>query len=140
MSISFFVPGVPQPQGSSRAFTTKTGRAYVTSANAKLKPWREAVRAEAFRAAIGQSMMTNPVAAQYEFIFLRPKSRKKFLYPSVRPDLDKLVRAVNDALTDAGVIKDDALIVRLHANKLYTTDPAKVGVSIQVEEWEDDEK
>ena len=54
MSISFFVPGVPQPQGSSRAFTTKTGRAYVTSDNAKLKPWREAVRTKAFRMTLGK--------------------------------------------------------------------------------------
>ena len=39
--------------------------------------------------------------------------------PSVSPDLDKLIRAVGDSLTDSGVVTDDSRIVRISARKLY---------------------
>jgi Holliday junction resolvase RusA-like endonuclease len=41
--------------------------------------------------------------------------------PSVAPDLwlDKLIRAVGDALTDSEIVTDDSRIVRISARKLY---------------------
>ncbi|HCG2982404.1 RusA family crossover junction endodeoxyribonuclease [Corynebacterium striatum] len=39
--------------------------------------------------------------------------------PSTPPDADKLCRALGDALTMAGVIKDDARITTWHATKKY---------------------
>jgi hypothetical protein len=47
--ISFDVAGIPQQQGSMRAFVV-AGRARVTSDNAKLKPWRNLVSSEAMLA------------------------------------------------------------------------------------------
>lgn len=41
--------------------------------------------------------------------------------PSVTPDLDKLVRTM-DSLTVAGLIRDDARIVSVQANKEYADD------------------
>jgi Holliday junction resolvase RusA-like endonuclease len=38
------------------------------------------------------------------------------------PDVDKLVRAVGDGLTQGGAIADDARIVDLHAYKRYSVD------------------
>jgi crossover junction endodeoxyribonuclease RusA len=52
--------------------------------------------------------------------------------PTVMPDLDKLVRCVCDALTDAGVWKDDAQVVQLIAAKRYAK--SQPGVRIQVQE------
>lgn len=55
------------------------------------------------------------------------------LWHSKKPDLDKLVRAVQDALT--GIIyKDDGQVCRLTANKNYA---AHEGVRIFVTDLED---
>jgi crossover junction endodeoxyribonuclease RusA len=48
------------------------------------------------------------------------------------PDLDKLVRCICDALTDAGVWKDDAQVCVLVAAKRYTN--GLPGVLIQIAE------
>jgi Holliday junction resolvase RusA-like endonuclease len=37
----------------------------------------------------------------------------------VSPDLDKLIRAVGDSLTDSGIVVDDSRIVRISARKIY---------------------
>jgi Holliday junction resolvase RusA-like endonuclease len=59
---------------------------------------------------------------------LHPKSHLKAngeekastpFFHCVKPDLDKLIRAVLDALTDAKVISDDAHICTIHALKDY---------------------
>jgi len=47
------------------------------------------------------------------------------------PDLDKLVRAVCDGLTDAGIWDDDSQVIRLIARKDYA-DNCEPGVDIQV--------
>jgi Holliday junction resolvase RusA-like endonuclease len=49
----------------------------------------------------------------------------------VSPDLDKLIRAVGDSLTDSGVVIDDSRIVRISARKLYAEGIAP-GATIQV--------
>jgi crossover junction endodeoxyribonuclease RusA len=40
-------------------------------------------------------------------------------YPAVMPDIDKLLRAVLDGLTDAQVWHDDGQVVLVHASKRY---------------------
>ena len=40
-------------------------------------------------------------------------------WPVTKPDLDKLTRALLDALTDAGIWRDDSQAVELHAEKIY---------------------
>lgn len=49
------------------------------------------------------------------------------------PDLDKLVRAIGDALTDAGVWTDDALVVGWYATKRATLPGETEGVTIRLE-------
>lgn len=48
------------------------------------------------------------------------------------PDLDKLARAVGDALTDAGVVDDDRLIVRWVLEKMYCPEDF---VHVTVRDW-----
>ena len=100
--IAFEVPGEPQPQGSSKAFKHRhTGRVMVTSDNARLRPWRDAVCWHARQALLG-GPLAGPVQVELEFRFARPAGHfgKRGLRPAaprehmVRPDLDKLVRAV----------------------------------------------
>jgi Holliday junction resolvase RusA-like endonuclease len=52
----------------------------------------------------------------------RPKTVQDRALPSVMPDLDKLIRAVADSLTDAGIYADDSRIVRINAAKVYADD------------------
>ena len=57
------------------------------------------------------------------FAFIRPKSvsAKKRPYVIVKPDIDKLERAVLDALTHHAY-DDDSQVVKLTANKIYDTE------------------
>jgi Holliday junction resolvase RusA-like endonuclease len=50
----------------------------------------------------------------------------------VKPDLDKLVRAIGDALTDVGVIVDDSQITVLRASKRWTTEEPYATVQVEV--------
>ena len=62
---------------------------------------------------------------------LKPKTVKR-IYPFVRPDLDKLCRAVLDALTGIAY-KDDQQVVSLFATKSYGE---RAGVFILLTELE----
>ena len=49
-----------------------------------------------------------------------------------RPDRDKLQRAICDALTASGVIRDDAQIVAGDTHKTYANSPERVGATITI--------
>jgi Holliday junction resolvase RusA-like endonuclease len=124
-----FVRGVPAPKGSMRAFVVK-GRPIVTSDNPKTRPWERLLR-ERISAEWEGPAWDGPLELTVTFSLLRPKSVsiKKRLWPDVRPDLDKLARAVKDALTGSGALRDDAQIVALVAEKRYGDEP---GVTIEL--------
>ena len=138
MAISFEVPGVPQPQGSTKAFKHRTsGRVVVTSDNARLRPWRDAVCWHARQTLAGRGPLVGPISVALEFRFVRPAGHfgKRGLRPAaprehvVRPDLDKLARSTLDALSEAGIWRDDAQVVWVRAQKGYGEAP---GVRIVV--------
>lgn len=121
--MTFTVLGVPVPQGSMRAFMPKRARfPVVTSDNQRTKPWKSSVSAAAFEAKGGEdaSAIAEPVEVAIVFYLPRPKSApKRVTQPQTKPDLDKLVRAILDACTDAGVWVDDAQVVTLLARKTF---------------------
>jgi Holliday junction resolvase RusA-like endonuclease len=140
-----YIYGIPVPQGSARAFN-RGGKVVVTSDNVNLKKWRE-FTSFALRRGIGKPNIDGPVGVSLSFFFERPKShlngsgtlRKGYSTSHiVKPDLDKLVRAILDAGTDAGLWQDDAQVVRLTASKNYTT-PAGEGSlpGVAVEIWKE---
>jgi Holliday junction resolvase RusA-like endonuclease len=126
--LTFNVLGTPAPQGSKIArINKKTGQAYVQEQNAEAqKNWRQDVLAAASiaRNAGGLETLDGPVWVDIEFRLPRPASVniRKRPYPCVKPDGDKLQRNTWDALVQAGVIRDDALIVNWRASKRYATD------------------
>lgn len=132
MILEFFVPGEAKPQGSKRGFVTKSGRvAMVEMAGNPLKKWREAIawKARGEAAKTGWERTDAPVSVKLMFELRRPK-KPKYPHPSTRPDVDKLSRAVLDALTDCGLIwSDDSQVVRLLAEKNYAR-PGDEGVTI----------
>lgn len=127
MSVACFrVYGAPAPQGSKR----HVGRGILVESSKNVKPWREAVK-WAHIAAGRKSFGDSAVMLEVTFWLLKPKTaRRKF--PSVKPDLDKLMRSTMDALTDSGAWGDDSQVVRFTAMKFYTDDRREVGASIEI--------
>lgn len=110
--IAFFVPGKPAPQGSKR----HVGHGVMVESSKAVKPWRIEVMWAA-RAAC-RTPLDGPVAVDLAFVMPRPKSAPKRSTPPAikRPDVDKLARAILDAVTGV-VVADDSQIVRLVATK-----------------------
>lgn len=122
MSITIAVRGHAATQGSKKAF--KRGRQIVlVEMDTKLPAWRQAI-ADAAQATHGPDWepMDGPLVAKLN-VFLPAPAKSKFgSYPAGPPDLDKLIRAVGDALKIAGTITDDARIVRWQAEKHWAAD------------------
>lgn len=121
--------GKPAPQGSKRFVgVTKTGKGLMRESSDALTPWRNAVVSASLEElkrytvnGVVPEPMDHAIQATFWFTFLRPASakRSKRPYPSIAPDLSKLVRSTEDGLKDAGIIRDDALIVQTVSRKDY---------------------
>lgn len=117
--IEVVVIGEPKPQGSKRAMTNKTtGQAFMIEDNPGVRAWRRDVKAAA-KAVMGHRRpIAGPCTVDLTFRLTRPRTIQDRAYPCVPPDLDKLVRAVFDAITKVAFY-DDALVAGLVARKLY---------------------
>lgn len=130
--ISFTIYGIPQPQGSARAFyIAKLKRAVITADNKKLKPWRQEVSGTAL-AEMGdqQPARATPICVDVAFYFDRPKSAKKDAIKIQKPDVDKLLRGLLDALTGI-CFMDDAQVVDVHACKRFGS-PARSEIKVSI--------
>ena len=139
--LHFAVPGIPVPQGSM--VRAKWG---VRHSNENLEPWRDTVTAAAIKAAERAEWVQalGPVAVSLTFYLPRPKAhygtggnagQLKTSAPhhhAKKPDVDKLARAILDALTVAAVWRDDDQVARLHATKVFAD--IRTGVVITVQE------
>jgi len=129
--LSFRVDGIPIPQGSKKGFIVKK-RVVIVDDNAEtLKPWRAKVRDVAETALAGRPGFTDAVSVHLDFYMPRGKTVTR-PRPSVKPDADKLTRAIFDSLTDSGVLKDDGLVVSLHAEEWYADDEPFVDVKVRL--------
>ena len=121
MTVNLWVPGIPVQQGSLIARLIWSGgkpRAVLHShASAALKTWRTVV-AEAVRST-GHPQIGPYVEVHLTFHMPKPKTTKYPEYPAGTPDLDKLVRAAFDALTESGIVEDDARIVRATVEEVW---------------------
>jgi Holliday junction resolvase RusA-like endonuclease len=146
--------GTPAPQGSKRAFVVRKkgevgkGRAVVVESSAKVKPWRQDVKTAALEAVdYGDNLPVFedcPVSVWIDFYLARPKGHygtgrnagivkaSASKYPTVKPDLDKLIRSTLDALTEAGVYGDDSQVISIMTGKFYA-DHRQPGALVHVE-------
>ena len=131
--IQVFVPGVAQPQGSKNAYL-RGGRCVLVEANKNLPVWRAFVQDKLEQANAGCAPMTGPVSLTAIFFMPRPKSVTRAL-PSVKPDLDKLIRSIGDSATKAGVIEDDSQICEIVAHKVYEAEGLPRGVLITLHKF-----
>ncbi len=127
--------GKPEPRGSKKAMplynragrliTDKKGRPFINmvDTNDKSAAWMKLVAAVALKAMMEEELVLfeGAVNIAFEFILKRPDGhfgkgrnagtlkRSAPTYPIVKPDLDKLKRGTQDALSGV-VIKDDNVV------------------------------
>ncbi len=131
-AIRFQVHGLPIPQGSTRVWMVN-GKPITTSSAKGLGAWRRVVADVAQRYAPDKPW-GGPVLIDLHFGLPKPKSapKRRRVWPDKRPDLDKLTRAVLDALTYV-VFGDDSQVVEIHATKDYGAPGVVVEVRRMVE-------
>ena len=124
--LRFTAYGTPRPQGSAKAFV-RGNRAFITSDNAKLKPYRHTLTQVAMETAsrdgLSVPLGARGVAMEVSILWTlaKPKSKaKRVIHPTCKPDTDKLARAVLDSLTGVAY-EDDSQVVQIVARKQYGT-------------------
>jgi Holliday junction resolvase RusA-like endonuclease len=140
-TVSFTVLGHPEPGGSKRG-VTRGDSVVIFDSNRKVMPWRALVAGAASEAMGEREPMRGALGA--EFIFYRQRPRSHYgtgqnahsLKPSAprapvtRPDVTKLVRAAEDAMTSI-CWEDDAQLTVQVARKRYGV-PERLEVTVRV--------
>lgn len=127
--ISFAVLGLPATQGNKtgRPFRRSNGTLGVVMTEGKTKAaaehlhsWRGMIANAASIAMQRRKLVRieGPVVVVVTFYMPRPANALKRLFPDTRPDLDKLQRAVGDALSGVAYV-DDSRIVDWHPKKRF---------------------
>lgn len=140
--LRLWVPGTPCPQGSKTLVRSKSNHSYMIESNAnKLRKWRRAVAEFAAHEWHHGPPIEGPVVLSVVFFFIRPKShylksgavtKRAPTHKVGKPDMSKLIRPIEDSLTDAMVWGDDSQVVGYFepTHKEYSKDTE--GVSIRV--------
>lgn len=139
-AVSFAVFGVPRPKGSKRAFIPKGGTrpVMVESAGENLRDWMTALHAVAQEHA--PRALTGALRVDVRFAMPRPKSHYRAsgalkdgvpTHRAKSPDVDKLLRAVLDAL-EGPLFANDAQVVEISGEKTYSDDATRCGAYITV--------
>jgi crossover junction endodeoxyribonuclease RusA len=138
--IRFTVLGNPRTQGSKTAFVTRRGKVALVEgrrpeSRRAFADWRAALADEArsWQETSGApGLIEGPVAVVLRFSLTRPashpKRRRTWPTGARSGDVDKLTRAVGDALTGT-LIRDDAQVVGLAVVKEWGDPP---GVEVEV--------
>lgn len=143
--IEFTAVGRAVPQGSKKFVgTTPSGRPLMRESSPDHRSWRTQVTEAALATDVRK--MSGPIKVEMRFMVRRPKSHfgtgknAEVLKASAphwvvsMPDLDKLVRAILDAMTDAGCWGDDCEVAALEARKVYARHGELPGVHVRA--WE----
>ncbi|MBG6083255.1 RusA family crossover junction endodeoxyribonuclease [Zhihengliuella flava] len=127
MTFTLTINGTPAPQGSKR----HVGHGRLIEMSKKLPAWRQAIIAQT-KTTLGPDWdpYDGPLHVIATFHLPEPKKSRFGTHPAGLPDLDKLLRALGDGLTQAGAITDDARIIRWSARKEWAAD--KPGATVTV--------
>lgn len=119
MQIVINVKGLPIAQPRHRA-ACRGGfpKLYIPKDHA-VHEWKNAVMHAA--AKVTDVTIEGAIKVDCLFVFPSPKSKKSQTgnYKFSKPDIDNLLKAVFDALTDGGVWGDDSQVVEIHSAKMY---------------------
>lgn len=126
--VDTFVAGRAAPQGSKR----HVGGGVLVESSKAVGPWRTLVAwhvAQVFT----DPPLDGPIAVEVDFVMPRPAATPKRRTPPAtkKPDVDKLARAILDALT--GVVwRDDSQIVDMHVTKRLAGLDEQPGAHIRI--------
>ena len=105
----------------------------MVEANKALPAWNKALE-QAFKAYVAKDSspaMTGAIQVEILFLMPRPKSVTRSM-PTVKPDTDKLCRAVLDAAERSGIYFNDSQVIDLYARKRYAdTQPAGAIITLE---------
>jgi crossover junction endodeoxyribonuclease RusA len=129
MGFETFVPGRPAAQGSKR----HVGGGRLVEQSKAVAPWRTLVSWHVAQKWT-EGPLDGPVRVVLMFVMPRPSSTSKRLTPPAvkRPDIDKMQRAILDALTAICWV-DDSQVVDIHATKRLAEVDETPGCRIMVE-------
>jgi len=120
--VEILIHGAAAPQGSKTPWGSE--------ANPRTRPWRGSVAAAGAEAMGGTGLLASAVSLEISFVFPRPKAHYRTgkrahelkpnapTYMTSPPDVDKLVRAIADALQGV-VYRNDSQVAQIVARKLY---------------------
>ncbi len=139
-AISFTVFGQAKPAGSKRGFLVKTKagpKVVLSDANKNSRPWKQEV-ASAAQAMYSGPLLEGPLLLQVDVFSVRPRGHfgkrgvkeSAPLYPATRPDVLKLARGIEDALSGL-IYRDDAQIVDEILHKRYG-EPARCEITVEL--------
>lgn len=129
VAIEFFVAGKPAPQGSKR----HVGGGRMIESSKALGPWREHVAFAAQHAMAGHNLISGAIVMVADFAFPRIQAIRKTTPPHTKkPDLDKLIRALGDALTGVVFVDDSQIVSFGDTRKRYAEIGETPGVRITV--------
>jgi Holliday junction resolvase RusA-like endonuclease len=147
-TLRIFVPGIPVPKGSKKAFAVGRRAFTVEQNEGKQKPWASLITFMAKQKNPELIAKGLPVCVKLVFYFPRPQSHFRggkhadklradapMWHTTGGKDLDKLVRCVLDALTSVAYADDTQVCQLVDPMKLYNDKP---GVLIEVstlERW-----
>lgn len=139
----YFVEGEPRPQGSKTPVRRGSRVILIegTGKNpARHKAWRQSV-ADKTREVIretGVAEIDCSCRVELRFKMPRPKSRHRLIRAvTVKPDIDKLTRAVLDGMTSSDkegvlLLKDDSRVVELYAEKYYNPKDSDEPIGVEI--------
>lgn len=123
------VPGRPIPKGSLRHI----GRGRLVDQLPGLDAWRNAIATMVRSEIHEQADPQQAIFVGLTFALERPKTAVKRSLPSGgrSKDIDKLSRAVLDALQDSRLLPDDAQVTDLYAVKRYAYGPPYLTIAVR---------
>jgi|SRR5579875_860519 len=144
-SIRIEVLGIPRPGGGKIAgFNKRTGKSFVRPDNPNTAVWRSDVQAAAIQQYKGP-LLAGAISMAYTFRFPRPKNHFRRgknshlmredapVWHTGTPDLTKIIRSTEDALT--GIVwRDDSQVCLRTESKRYCREDERPGVTIDIEE------
>lgn len=144
-SLTIEVFGRPAQMGSKRAFVRGSRAIMVNDNSDRLRQWYNAVASRAAETMGSAPQFLGPIRLSVEFRFKRPRGHygsgrnaamKKPGSPIMhtqKPDLDKLVRSTQDALS-AVVWRDDCQVCEYGVVRRVWAEDGREGATIVVEE------
>lgn len=136
-----WIPGHPITKGSDKCVTPHIdgARSRLVPDNPKLPDWESKIADMVGygMSALRRTPFIGPVELVCDFEMIKPRRTKYADAPVGRGhgDLDKLLRAVGDALTQSGVYRDDSLVTRIVAEKVYSP-TNREGVTVELRPYD----